>query len=707
MIKNLNPFAAPKPGQAKIDWLTGRLSWRVTSSVFMTIVVVQAMILFFTAKNFENQQLNQLAESGKSAIAPILSQQRMNSGAMLDPEALDRVLGTTLVRGIAIYQPGRTIADEVYGEPSTLLPDRANAQLRISWFSEDKKRFEVSFGPNELKMPRVVVVRLAAEHIPGRVWDYVMQMMVISFLLSAFITTVLILVLGKWMIEPILMLRNNLLGAAKNPTEPKKYLTIYTRRDELGSVISSANKLIKLNAENLERLNQQAQDKIFRVAFFDALTELPNRPYFLNKIDEIVSVQDSALQRYPQVGVLVVDIDHFGDVNDTLGYEAGDELLRQVSQRLKETLPDAIMIARLSEDEFAAILDLPLEADDVIQKIADGVLGIFERTFDIFGNELILEASAGLAIWPRDADRGSELLKKAETALDQAKLEDKGHFRIYSQSYELEVQKRIQMARDLRIAIEEKQFTLVYQPQFDAKTRAMIGAEALLRWERPDPETGKKAFVRPDHFIPIAEQTGLIVPIGRWVLETAARFAKQCQEEGIAPFRVAVNLSGVQFHRDDVVSLTRDVLAKTRLNARYLELEVTESAVMKDIDQTIALLTQLKNLGVDLAIDDFGTGYSSLSYLKRFPVHRLKVDRSFIMNATTNAGDASIAKTIIQLGHAIGLKVIAEGVETIGQVEFLEDHGCDEFQGYFFSKPLPEGEFRGFARGYVGSKKTG
>jgi diguanylate cyclase (GGDEF)-like protein len=686
----------------KINWLRGRLSWRVILSVFVTIVIVQGMILYVTARNYEQQQLDELESAARSSLVPLLPD--ANSKNILDTlqqPVANRLMRTTQIRGIAFYEPFQVLPKDVFGAPPGITPDRKDPSRRSSLLSADSERYDVVFGPMETNGAYVVVLRLDSGYISGRVVDYIVQTTVISLLLSAFITTVLILVLGKWMIEPILMLRNNLLGAARDPTDAGRYLTPYRRRDELGSVISSANKLIKQNAENLSRLNQQAQDKIFRVAFFDALTELPNRPHFLSKLDELLNVEAKG-NRYEKLGVLVVDIDHFGDVNDMLGYEAGDELLKSVSARLSKTLHDAVMVARLSEDEFAAIISLvDHQTEEEIDKVFASVKSVFADTFAIQGNDMVLEATLGMSIWPNDADRAADLLKKAESALDQAKLEDKKRYCLYSPTFEQEVQRRVQMVRDLRTAVEEKQFALVYQPQFDAKTREIIGAEALLRWERPDPETGKKSFVRPDHFIPIAEQSGLIVPIGRWVVEEACRFAKSCQDNGIKPFRVAVNLSGIQFHRDDVVALTKSVLEKTGLAPHLLELEVTESAVMKDIEETIGLLTKLKELGVELAIDDFGTGYSSLSYLKRFPVHRLKVDRSFVMNVTENQDDASITSTIIQLGHAINLKVIAEGVETEGQVNFLLQHGCDEFQGYFFSKPLAPDEFRGFVRGYA------
>jgi diguanylate cyclase (GGDEF)-like protein len=682
------------------NWLKSRLSWRIIMSVFITIILVQGIILYSTTKTYQSEQLNELQDNARITLASLVAS--TDGANQMDDKIIQRLLATTNIKGIAFYAPNRTIAFDVFGEPPLLTPDRDNANANNTWLSPDRVRYEAQFGPSVIRSNYVAVVRMNSENVRYKTIQYILQTAVISLLLSAFITTVLILVMGMWLLEPIMLLRNNLLQAAKDPSNAMNFLTSYGRRDELGSVISSANKLIKQNSDNLTRLSEQVQDKIYQMAFFDTLTGLSNRTHFLNKLDEMI--QDDKRDPSWQLGILVIDIDNFGDVNDTLGYELGDLLLKNVAEKLKDTLHSALLIARLSEDEFAAIVPLSTRPEGSIMGITNAVFDIFMESFDIQGNELVLQATLGMAMWPNDADRAIELLKKAESALDQAKLEDKGHFRLYSPVFEQNVQARIQMVRDLRVAIEEKQFALVYQPQFDAKTRKIIGAEALIRWEKLDPDTGKKSFVRPDHFIPVAEQSGLIVPIGRWVLEEACRFAKESMDLGVPPFRMAINLSGVQFARDDIVQLTKDVLARTGLEPHYLELEVTESAVMRDINQTIALLDDLRKIGVELAIDDFGTGYSSLSYLKRFPVHRLKVDRSFVMNVNENKDDASITSTIIQLGHSIGVKVIAEGVETEDQMKFLIEHKCDEFQGYYFSKPLPPGEFRGFVKGYVMTK---
>jgi diguanylate cyclase (GGDEF)-like protein len=704
--QDLLPSSQPARGKTasssmkpKVDFLFSKISWKVITAVFATIVGLEIGVLYITVQNYERQQLAQLAEASKNAVTPVFYKDEKTKVDVINTDGIKRLIETTPIKGMAIYNPqGGLFARDVFGEVPLTAPDATRINKRLTWLSEDETRFEVSLGPRHIQAPYSVVMRIDSSAIKPLRHSYIIQSGFVALLLSLFVTNVLILVIGKWLLEPILLLRDNLLRAARDPAHPDNYQTHYKRKDELGSVIASANKLIRQNAENISRLNQQAQDKIFRLAYYDVLTELPNRAHFMNKLDNILENRSSR----EALAVMVVDIDNFGDVNDTLGYEAGDKVLKMISDKLNQTLINATMIARLGEDEFAAIFSLHNDHDQQIRQVVNTTLGIFEKPFLVQENDLVLEACIGIALWPNDADKAIDLLKKAENALDQAKLEQKDRFCLYTSAFDHTVQARIQMIRDLRIAIDDKQFALVFQPQIDAKTKQLIGAEALLRWEKPDPDTGKRNFIRPDHFIPVAEQSGLIVPIGRWVIEEACRFAREATtKHGIPPFRVAVNMSGIQMQRDNIVEVTRQALTQMELAPHLLELEVTESAVMKDMEDTIRILQQLNELGIELAIDDFGTGYSSLSYLKKFPIHRLKIDRSFIMNAPGDKDDAAITRTIINLGHSLDLKVIAEGVETIEQVEFLSENNCDEFQGYYFSKPLPPAEFYTFARSHA------
>jgi len=310
--------------------------------------------------------------------------------------------------------------------------------------------------------------------------------------------------------------------------------------------------------------------------------------------------------------------------------------------------------------------------------------------------------SAGIAHCPQDGMDVHRIIKNADIALNRAKEDGRDTYRSYSEDFDKAVQERFQMLRDLRLALDEDQLMLHYHPQFDLNTGEMIGAEALLRWWRPDNSKEGGRFISPVEFIPIAEQSGLIVPIGAWVLKTACQMLVDWLAEGRPAFRVAVNLSGVQFHRGDIVNVVKETLNETGLDPKMLELEVTESVFMDDIHFTIGILQELHELGCELAVDDFGTGYSSLSYLRQFPIDRLKIDQSFIRDALVNTDDQAITRTIINLGHSLGLKVIAEGVETLEHQEFLQREKCDESQGFRYTKPIPPDELKSFVEKYKG-----
>jgi EAL domain-containing protein (putative c-di-GMP-specific phosphodiesterase class I) len=325
--------------------------------------------------------------------------------------------------------------------------------------------------------------------------------------------------------------------------------------------------------------------------------------------------------------------------------------------------------------------------------LVDRIFHAMTEPVSILQERFQVRVSIGVAHCPDDGMEARQILKNADIALNRAKEEGRDTVRYYSQDFDLAVQQRFQLLRDLRSALDENQLQLHFHPQFDLRTGQLIGAEALLRWWLPDNSKEGGYFVSPAEFIPVAEQSGLIVPIGQWVLRTACAANKKWQEQGIAPFRIAVNISGVQFHKADIVTLVADVLKDTKLDPKYLELEVTESVFMENMQTTIDILNQLHRQGVELAVDDFGTGYSSLSYLRQFPIDRLKIDQSFIRNALVNPDDRMITKTIISLGHSLGLKVIAEGVETNDHENFLKEEGCDEVQGFKYTKPLNMDKF--------------
>lgn len=434
--------------------------------------------------------------------------------------------------------------------------------------------------------------------------------------------------------------------------------------------------------------NASWEEKLYHKAHYDVLTDLPNRVLLKDRLPQALV---RAKRNSSQVAVLFLDLDRFKSINDSLGHAAGDLFLREITRRLARCVRSVDTIARLGGDEFTIIIpDIDPEQDVTsdITLIADKVLSVIAKPFMLHGHEVSATASIGIALYPRDADNYDELLKNADSAMYHAKAKGRGNYQFYSPDLNAAAIERLDMENSLRHALEQAQFELYYHPQVDIRSGQIVGAEALLRWWHPE-----KGLVQPVKFIPLAEHTGLIVPIGEWVLKTACAQNRTWRNAGFPPIRVAVNLAARQFSDQNLVQKVKQILYETKLEPSGLALEITEGTVMEDIDATIQTLHELNEMGLYVAIDDFGTGYSSLTYLKQFPIHELKIDQSFVRDITTDPHDSAIVATIIGLGHSLNLKIVAEGVETEEQLDILRSRQCNEFQGHLTSKPLPAREF--------------
>lgn len=428
----------------------------------------------------------------------------------------------------------------------------------------------------------------------------------------------------------------------------------------------------------------RAESEIQQLINYDTLTGLPNRSLLHDRLKLAIA---QAAREHQLVGVLILDLDRFKSINDTLGHRVGDKMLKTVAKRLSACVRESDTLARLGGDEFVAIL-VGVDAAEGITTVAKKILMLISEPIYIDDQEIYTSGSIGIAVYPMDGDDSHTLLKHADLAMYQAKELDRNNFQFFSREMNVKVLERMMLENSMRKALEREEFFLVYQPQVDARTGRITGMEALLRWQHPD-----LGLLSPDKFICLAEETGFIVPIGEWVLRTACRQNKAWQQQGLPAVRVAVNLSAKQFgqyHLDEMIAAT---LMETGMAPQWLELEITESAIMKNAEQNAIILHKLKEMGVSLAIDDFGTGYSSLSYLKHFPISRLKIDRSFVRDITTNPDDAAIAEIIIAMAQTLKLSVIAEGVETRAQMELLSFNNCIEMQGYLFSRPVPAEQF--------------
>ncbi|MBF0621138.1 MAG: EAL domain-containing protein [Magnetococcales bacterium] len=424
-----------------------------------------------------------------------------------------------------------------------------------------------------------------------------------------------------------------------------------------------------------KQLKQQAE--------MDALTGLPNRALFLDRLSQGIAM---AARTKEEVVLLVIDLDNFKEINDTLGHEAGDILLLEAADRLSHAVRESDTVARAGGDEFTIIL-YDITHTCYVELVSRIILANLARAFTVNGESVFITCSIGIAIFPQDGQDAQHLLKNADTAMYQAKAMGRNGFRFFTPQMNEEMQERAYLIRDLRLAVEREEFELYYQPIVDPHRRKVIGAEALLRWDHPE-----QGMISPDKFIPITEETGLIRDIGAWVLRTACKQAAiWANDSNLPPLKITVNVSARQFK--GFKGLVADVLKETGLNPAYLGLELTENMLLDSTESVIDTMDSIRGLGVDLYVDDFGTGYSSLSYLQRFPVNAVKIDSSFVFNLGENKSDKAIVEAIIAMGHCLNLRVIAEGVETEEQMAFLAENKCNLLQGYMYSRPLPVEQF--------------
>jgi diguanylate cyclase (GGDEF)-like protein/PAS domain S-box-containing protein len=437
---------------------------------------------------------------------------------------------------------------------------------------------------------------------------------------------------------------------------------------------------------------KKAEKTIKTMAYYDTLTGLPNRNYFRQYLNEVLTAKKNET-----AAVLFLDLDRFKNINDTKGHSVGDLILKKVAQRLENAVKTEGFVSRQGGDEFIILIE---NSDKTkVAEAAGRILNAFSSSFEVNQEEFFVTPSIGISMYPQDGNDEETLIKHADTAMYQAKGHGKNNFRFYSSNLNGISMWKMEIENALRKAMEQDQLMLFYQPQVDLKTGSIVGMEALIRWLHPI-----YGFIPPSEFIPLAEETGLIVPIGKWVLTEACRQRKSWQKAGFCNFPIAVNVSVRQFEDDQLIAYISDLLSEIGLEANLLELEITES-LMKNLENSTVLLNQLKELGVLLSIDDFGTGYSSLSYLKHLPIDKIKIDKSFVDDIIHHPEQRMIVKTIIDMGYNLNFTVIAEGIEEEKQVHFLNQHACEIGQGYYFSKPLPANQMTEYLLQTVEQKK--
>ena len=459
-----------------------------------------------------------------------------------------------------------------------------------------------------------------------------------------------------------------------------------TADDEIGILSRGFNEMLSHIQVNDEKLayelseRYRAEEHLDKLAYYDVTTDLPNRHFFHEHLERAV---DHSITTKQKMALLFLDLDNFKIVNDTLGHKTGDMLLKQASARLSNVLRQNDYICRIGGDEFAIIIEKINHIDDV-SIVSEKCIEALSNPFVFDGNNFFIGVSIGISICPEDSAAANNLLVNADMAMYEAKQRGKNNYQYFNKEMNEAHSRKFQLESDLRNAIEQEQLELYYQPQVDSNSGVLTGVEALMRWNHPE-----KGLITPNEFIPIAEETGLILPMGAWLINTACHHGKQILTSVLGKVTIAINISGIQIRESTFIDTVKNALENSGIEPGYLEIELTESILMDDSALVIDKVNQLRSLGVHVAIDDFGTGFSSMSYLKSFPINKLKIDRSFISGLPQSSEDMAITRAIIAMAHGMNIKVVAEGVEHDDQVDFLCEHGCDIFQGYYYAKPMP------------------
>ncbi|GLZ87395.1 GGDEF-domain containing protein [Metapseudomonas resinovorans] len=603
--------------------------------------------------------------------------------------SLDREMGMQVIEGLFQHESVRHASIGHPNEPMLAEKDRPLMELSTRWLTDPILGKEQTFttqlvgrSPYSEYYGDLSITLDTAPY--GE--DFVTSSVIIfiSGVLRALAMGLVLYLVYHWLLtKPLSKIIEHL--SSINPDRPSEHklpMLKGNEKNELGLWVNTANDLLA-SIERNTHLRREAENSLLRMAQYDFLTGLPNRQQLQQQLDQILE-DAGRLQR--RVAVLCVGLDDFKGVNEQFSYQTGDQLLIALADRLRGHSGRLGALARLGGDQFALVqadIEQPYEAAELAQAVLDDL----EVAFSLEQQEVRLRATIGITLFPEDGDSAEKLLQKAEQTVTLAKSRSRNRYQFYIASVDSEMRRRRELEKDLREALNRGEMHLVYQPQVDYRDHRVVGVEALLRWQHP-----QHGFVPPDLFIPLAEQNGSIIPIGEWVLDQACRQLREWHDQGFSELRMAINLSTVQLHHAELPRVVNNLLQVYRLPQRSLEMEVTETGLMEDISTAAQHLLSLRRSGALIAIDDFGTGYSSLSYLKSLPLDKIKIDKSFVQDVLEDEGDATIVRAIIQLARNLGMQVIAEGVETAEQEAYIIAQGCNEGQGYLYSKPLPARE---------------
>jgi len=660
-----------------------RLSYKLLRWVLLTAMIAGGMLslvqIFLDASRaaieMDDQAQQMLAVMRDPAVQAIYS---------IDPELANQVVD-------GLFQQRAVIHAAILHPDGTYLSQRERPATTTSYrqltdpIFQQQRSYEIPLTRGRTTYGTLTLTLDTAETADA----FVERSLVLfgSGLLKACILGLIVYALYYYLLTAPLMsiIRSLLRVNPASPAQKKISMPKWHQKDELGLWVNVANQLLQ-SIEDSQQQRLDAEARVLKMSQYDALTGLPNRALFRSHLQ---SALEDAKRLHQKAALLWIGIDDFKSINDQYSYATGDRLLQAIAERLTTHSDVLHTLCHLSGDQFA-ILQYNIGSPYRAAKFAEALLRSLHSPFTIDNRQFNLQATIGIALYPEDDTDADRLLQKAEQTMMLAKTTHRNQFTFYVARIDSELRQRKQMEKDLAGAIENDQFQLVYQPQIDMRTGQVIGAEALLRWQHPT-----QGNIPPDVFIPIAEANDSIRDIGAWVINQACRQLHQWQQEGIQ-LQVAVNLSAIQLRQRNIVDIIRKAIHDNKLQPHQLELEITETSFMENLSEAVETLRALREFGVRCAVDDFGTGYSSLSYLKQLPIDKIKIDRQFILDLEAGDNDTSIVSAIIQLGRSLKLGVIAEGVETKEQKDYLLANGCIEAQGYFYSKPLTTDDFRNY-----------
>lgn len=672
-----------------------RLCRNLTLAAFAAILAIEVAILIPSYRNYEEDLLNERVDVASQAVITFLKHSRSRE---ITTDALELLIASSPLTGISLRRGGI----EYRAGDAIRVPHPADGLLR-SAPRTPQGTIDLSWGADPLLSDYEVLARVDVSDVSSELIAFVFRILGLSLLIAVFVTAVTMLVVDRMMLSPLLKLRDRISRAGEDAEHPLKYLTPTGRCDEFGEVEGVFNSMLKQNAAYLSRLKllnreldqllaertrtlRRTEQELEIRTLYDQLTGLANRSLFEEQLDRHFCNAD---HDGGKEAVLVLGLNDFQALNGLAGHEAGDRVLQEIARRIAGFSANHGRVARLGGDVFGLLVGDRGRASTDIEVRISAVIEACQRPVQVDRKTFECEVSAGVAVSGLDGQDARALLSHAEIAMHRAKKSPSQRVQFFASEFGDQVLHRQELIHSLKAAIENRQLQLYFQPQCD-RLRRNTGYEALLRWHHPT-----LGPVSPAEFIPLAEETGLIVKIGDWVLEQALTTLKMWSEQGFTG-RIAVNVSALQLHDQGFSERISALLRSQGVSARQLELEITETALMQDIELAMATLNRFRELDLTLAVDDFGTGYSSLAYLKALPVSRIKIDRTFVTGLPDNEQDQALCRTIITMAHSMGCEVIAEGVETETQASWLALAGCDELQGYLLGKPGLQG-FQGKA----------